>query len=277
MSGELGSCDAAAAAGWAWFRRKLLAGDWSPEDLEPLREELRGPLLQVLGLLRGLGQESDESVSLQRTLLGPDSLSFLFCIAPARQPFVATVVRGGTGQHRLRQLEGIMLDVPARPVMPYDARELPRLAAETEHWMRGELEMTERVRLFRYLTQEESREFALRWFADGAGYLLAARSWLPYLASGPAFLWYAAWSETHLRGNPVVVHRGGPDGGLLEMTDPLHWRLYRATGHLRQQISEADYEAVFEAVWEDRALHAGYGLSVRRDRGLELGFLRLPD
>ncbi len=45
--------------------------------------------------------------------------------------------------------------------------------------MRAENALTEPVRLFEWLAGQEGREFAFRWFRDGVGYFLSARTWVP--------------------------------------------------------------------------------------------------
>ncbi|MGE5528784.1 MAG: hypothetical protein ACM3X6_06550 [Patescibacteria group bacterium] len=48
------------------------------------------------------------------------------------------------------------------------------------------------------------------------------------------------------------------------MTDPLHWRLYQRATHLKEQIGLADYEVIFDAIWQDRAEEAGWRLEIAR-------------
>jgi hypothetical protein len=86
---------------------------------------------------------------------------------------------------------------------------------------------------------------------------------------------WRAWKEY---GNPVTVLDVGPTGGVIRLTDPLHLRLYQQTGHLKSQIGVQDYEALFEAIWQDRAQAAGWDLAiVRDDRSIELRFRSKPE
>jgi hypothetical protein len=258
--------------GWTWFRSKLVEGSWTRDDLEPLHEELSPSLQGVLQQIRTqAGTGLATSIALHRMLRGKDSASFLFRVAPGDPLLCATVVQA-RGRHRLRQIEAITLDLGDLPPLPCDARLLPGPSEETASWIREEIAMTERVRLYNHLAVKQSLESALAWVSDGAAFLLAARSWIPYMEPGLAFLWYAAWSETHLHRNPVIVRQANPLGGRLVMVDPLHRRLYRQTTHLRKQISKQDYEALFEAAWRDRAENAGFHLTVQGSGQLELAF-----
>lgn len=42
----------------------------------------------------------------------------------------------------------------------------------------------------------------------------------------------------------------------------IYLELYHRTAHLKGQISEEDYLAIFESVWKDRARAAGWNLEI---------------
>ena len=49
--------------------------------------------------------------------------------------------------------------------------------------------------------------------------------------------------------------------------EPIYLKLYEHTGHLKQQISNEDYRAIFETMWQDRAREAGWELTMDCDEG----------
>jgi hypothetical protein len=216
-------------------------------------------------------------VQLCTTLLTGDTVHFLFKFGQDTAEFCASVAVDDSRWY-FRHLEAITIDLSHLPDLPCTGVDLPDLPTQQLDWIREEFLMTERVRLYNFLAQEKSREFALAWFKDGDGFALAAQAWIPYLEPRVAFIWYAAWSETHLHGCPVTLVKAGPDGAILRLTDPLHRRLYQQTGHLKYLIAAQDYEALFEVMWQDRARAAGWKLDIAQgDSFIELCFFPRTD
>lgn len=139
-------------------------------------------------------------------------------------------------------------------------------ASETQKtWIRQELAVSEQIRLYTFLKAEKGREFALEWFKDGAGYALAARAWVPFVAPHKAFLLYLCWEQANLQGNEVTLHKLNPCEALVEIK-PVYFRLYRQTGHLSQQIKWEEYLLLFEKIWQDRAAQAGWEQVIRYNK-----------
>ncbi len=140
---------------------------------------------------------------------------------------------------------------------PFPTRRFPDLPEQKKAWMREEIRVTEMVRLYQWLVKEKGQEFALNWFLDGEGYVLAARSWVPFVPVHQAFILFLCWEQSNLRGSNVT---------LLELNDqvarvdiiPIDFLLYQQTGHLQQQIAFQDYHCLFETIWVDRARKAGW-------------------
>ena len=117
------------------------------------------------------------------------------------------------------------------------------------------------MRVFKFLVKEKGKAFALDWFKDGQGYFLAARTWVPFVPAARAFILYACWEQSNLRGQPVTPISLNERQAMIEI-DPVGWKLYEQTGHLRQVISRADYRLLYETVWQDRAAAAGWDLRI---------------
>ncbi|HHY34877.1 MAG TPA: hypothetical protein GX510_04480 [Firmicutes bacterium] len=137
----------------------------------------------------------------------------------------------------------------------------PDLPEATKAWIRAEYRATEDVRLFNYLKREKGPDFALHWFKDGEGYFLAARSWIPLLPEQDAFILYLCWEQSVLNGNQVTLEHLDEKRAVVRLCS-IYLELYDRTTHLREQISEEDYRAIFETVWKDRANAAGWKLEI---------------
>lgn len=163
------------------------------------------------------------------------------------------------GQWYWQHVESIVIRLDQ--LAPLPATEFPDIPEAQKAWMREELRVAEQVRLFAWLVAEKGRGFAFDWFRDGPGYVLAARTWVPFVEPARAFIFYVCWQQAKLRGSRVTLVKLAEREALVEI-EPIYLRLYRETGHLRQQISWEDYRQLFEAIWQDRAYHAGWKLEM---------------
>ena len=141
----------------------------------------------------------------------------------------------------------------------------PDLPDERKAWMRDEIQTTKDVKLFGYLSREKGKEFALDWFKDGAGYALAAETWVPFVAPDRAFILYTCWDLSNLRGQPVVLEKLSDTEASIRFA-PRAFALYAQTAHLKQEISSDDYRRLFEVVWLDRARSAGWDLHISYEK-----------
>jgi hypothetical protein len=144
---------------------------------------------------------------------------------------------------------------------PLPAMSFPDLPEVQKAWMREKVRVTEQVRTFKYLVELKGTLFAMDWLKDGPGYALAARTWVPFVPPSRAFVLYACWEQASLRGNPVTLYQLEEQEALLEI-EPIYLKLYRETGHLRQQIGWNEYKLLYETIWSDRAAHAGWELEI---------------
>ncbi|HIJ72563.1 MAG TPA: hypothetical protein HPP83_00540 [Candidatus Hydrogenedentes bacterium] len=132
-------------------------------------------------------------------------------------------------------------------------------------WAREEIYWSEQVRLFNFLSAVKCKELAYEWVKDGigngAGYFLGARAWVPFVEPGKAFILYLCWEQSNLRGNKVTLLRLDDDEATVSMK-PIYFELYKAAGHLKQQVSFEDYKKIFEAIWRERAANAGWEVTI---------------
>jgi hypothetical protein len=139
--------------------------------------------------------------------------------------------------------------------------EFPDLPAEQKAWMREEIRVSKQVRLFYLLVNEKGKEFAFNWFKDGYGYLLAARSWVPFFPPVKAFILYLCWEQSRLQGEEVTLEKLEENEAVVRLTQ-IYFALYQRSAHLKLQISYEDYKTLFETIWQDRAEKAGWTLQI---------------
>jgi len=133
----------------------------------------------------------------------------------------------------------------------------PDITDDRKTWIREEMATTETVRLFNFLCESKGKDFAFDWFRDGRGYVLAARTWVPFVEPHRAFVLYACWELANLRRHPVTLERLTDEDARVRIR-PLYFQLYQRTGHMRKQIDFADFRRLFETIWTDRATTAGW-------------------
>jgi hypothetical protein len=160
------------------------------------------------------------------------------------------------GKWYFRHLENITIRLDQIPVLP--TSKFPDLPEEKKAWQRQEIYWTEQVRLFNFLTREKGKNFAFNWFKDGDGYLLTAKTWVPFYPSEKAFILYLCWEQANLR---VTLEKFDDNEAVARMK-PMYLQLYKQTAHLKAQISFEDYLQIFETIWQDRATKAGWNLDI---------------
>jgi hypothetical protein len=160
-----------------------------------------------------------------------------------------------SGHWYLQHLEGIVVRLDRLGGLP--AATFPDLPEDRKAWMREEIYWSQMVRLLGERRKTDGLPRALSMFHDGAGFQVAARTWLPFVAPSRAFILYACWEQSRLRGNTVTLERLD-EARAVVVVDSIYLDLYVRTGHLRDQISEEDYRQIFETIWRDRADAAGW-------------------
>ena len=187
------------------------------------------------------------------------------------QTFCFTFVTTREGWY-LQHFESILLRLDELGPPPVSV--FPDLEDTQKQWMREETAVSEQVRLFNWLVQEKGKQAALDWFRDGPGYAISAVTWVPLVPAHRSFILYLCWEQTRLRGGKATLERLEDSSAIVSL-EPLYFRLYAETAHLRQQISKQDFRAIFDTVWHDRAAAAGWSLDMKcEETRCVLSFMR---
>jgi len=126
---------------------------------------------------------------------------------------------------------------------------------------REEIRTADLVQLFNYFVKEKGLDFALNFLKDGQGYYLAAKVRVPFLPPARAFILYLCWDQANLAGNNVTLEKLTDNEAVVRM-ETIYFMLYKATSHLKDQISFENYRQIFESIWQDRAEKAGWKLKI---------------
>jgi len=126
---------------------------------------------------------------------------------------------------------------------------------------REEIRTADLVQQFNYFVKEKGRDFALDFLKDGYGYFLAAKVRVPFLPASRAFILYLCWDQAHITGNNVTLEKLTDNEAVVRM-ETIYFMLYKATSHLKDQISFENYRQIFESIWQDRTAKAGWKLKI---------------
>jgi hypothetical protein len=149
-------------------------------------------------------------------------------------------------------------------VGPLPTSLFPDLAEDKKAWMREENYWSQMIVLFRLMRAAAGPDAAFNMFRDGPGYLVQAKTWVPLVTPARAFVLFSCWEQSRLHGNGVTLEQLTDNEARVSITS-IYFRLYRQTGHLRQQITEDDYRRIFETIWRDRATAAGWNVQFAYD------------
>jgi hypothetical protein len=177
------------------------------------------------------------------------------------------------GKWYFRFLEGIVIRLDKVTSLP--ASDFPDLPEESKAWIRQESYWSKMIWIYNRLVEAKGKEYALGIFLDGAGYALAATTWIPFFPPSRSFILYLCWEQAKLQGNKVTLEKLDDNEATVRFDDLQYFALYMRTTHLKQQISLEDYIGIFEAIWQDRAKNAGWNLEIEgKGRQIFLHFSR---
>jgi hypothetical protein len=137
----------------------------------------------------------------------------------------------------------------------------PDISEDQKNWIRQEIDISNKIRLYNFIVKTKDKDFALNWFMDGEGYLLAARTWVPFVSPERAFILYLCWEQSNLLGNKTKLEHLDGNHATVRLK-PLYIEIYNKAVHIKQQIKYADYISIFEATWYDRSIKAGWKLNI---------------
>lgn len=244
---------------WNEFVAILRKGPLPGERIAPYLEDLRQPLRGFLDTMRATADWGEWERAPDRYRVG-QQLHFVTRLTFQGQAatYCFSFVTSASGW-KFQHLEAITLRLDQ--LGPFPVRRFPDLPEAEKAWMREELDVTRDVHWLRALAKEKGWDTALGWFADGAGYALAARAWVPYVTPERAFILYLCWEQARLHGAEVTLVTLEQTAAVVRLR-PIYFLLYSRSAHLRNQISLADFRRLFEYRWQDRAKNAGWSLSI---------------
>jgi hypothetical protein len=143
----------------------------------------------------------------------------------------------------------------------FPATEFTKLPDSSLHWIRAEFYWTHIIRLYNFLKEEKGVDFALNWLCDGKGYMLAAETWIPFKTPEKAFILYACFDQSVVKGHKVTLQNLDDEEAVM-LWKPNYLRLYTVTGQIRKLINFDEYRTIFEKLWQDRAKAGGWTLNI---------------
>lgn len=244
---------------WRDFVVLLKSGKFSPDQIRPYDAISKITIFGFLSRMRQGATWSEWEISPESHRVG-NQVHYLVPLTfdGDRKTYCFTFLTEA-GKWYFEHLESITVRLDKTGPLPVAT--FPDIPEAQKAWMRDEIFVTEQVRLFDMLSKEKGREFAFDWFKDGAGYLIAARTWVPFVPVSRAFILYLCWEQANLRGNSVTLEKLDDREATITL-EPNYLKLYSATEHLRRQISAEDYQGLFESIWQDRAEKAGWKLQI---------------
>jgi hypothetical protein len=250
-------------AAWTEFVAAVKDGRMTPDMVRPYEGVSKDALLQQLGRFKGwhdqLGSwkewENPEVHSVGN--LTHYIVTFTWG-GQTKSDFCFTLAREG-GRWRYVHVENIFIRLDRVTDLP--ASDFPDLPEGTKASQREEIYWSQMVYFQSVLAREKGKDFFLNLLKDGAGYFLAAKTWVPFVTPERAFILYLCWEQSRLRGNAVTLEALS-DRETIVRISPRFFALYKQAGHLKSQIAFEDYRLIFETIWKDRAAAAGWDLRI---------------
>lgn len=218
----------------AWLRDFVKGTDWKEWEAAP--EIVRSENLVTFIITLGQSRKSP--------------WGYIFCL----------IVEDGRWFYRFT--EGIFIRLDRVGEFPANASDFPDLPEERKHWMRQETYWSKMIWLYNEMAGIKGKDYALNLFKDGAGYALAASTWIPFYPTPRAFILFLCWEQAKLQGNKVILERLNEHEAVIRFNYNQYFALYSNTSHLKTQISSKDYSKIFETIWQDRARAAGWTLAI---------------
>jgi hypothetical protein len=192
---------------WNEFKAAFTEGRIAADRLRPYLDSLKEPTLQFLADIRQQARPGDWNATPELYRVG-NQLHGIIPLSAAdgrKVTYCFTLLIEG-GQWYFQHLESIFIRLDR--IDPLPATRFPDLTEAQKAWMRDERRVSEQVRLFNFLLKDKGRDFAFRLFKDGAGYLLEARTWVPFVAPARAFVLFSCWEQANLS---EPGHSGKPE------------------------------------------------------------------
>lgn len=248
---------------WKEFTAAVKAGQMTVERIKPYEGLPAEAQLKVLRDIKGFHDKFKSWKEWDDPKVFPVGAEVHYVVTftwggQTKSDFCFTLLKEG-GRWYYRHVENIFIRLDE--VNKFPASEFPDLPAEKKAWQREEIYWSQMVFFHTVLAKEKGKDYLANLLRDGAGYYLAARTWVPFLAPERAFILYACWEQSRLRENPVTLETLTDSEATVRLM-PQFFALYKQSTHLRTQIAFEDYRRIFETIWQDRAAAAGWKLAI---------------
>jgi hypothetical protein len=260
FSGQSGRDDRAI---WKEFVTSLKTGTFTMEQVRPLYGVPRETLYKWLMMGKeaadkyGTWKEWETPEIYQEGPLGKYILTLT--TGPGQKDTLCFSLTRDGDQWHFGAVEGILIRLDKTPPPP--TSDFPDVPAETKAWQREEIYWSQMINLYVVMARENKAGRFFDLMKDGAGYFVAAKTWVPFLSSPRAFILYLCWEQSRLRENHVVLEKLSEKEAAVSLQTKF-FLLYRDSGHIRTMIPFEDYRRLFETIWLDRAMNAGWDLKI---------------
>ncbi|MCK5372404.1 MAG: hypothetical protein KAQ62_27770 [Cyclobacteriaceae bacterium] len=245
---------------WKEFVISLKEGQITREKIRPYFESLTDPILQFLYTFReeAVWEEWDNPSEIHRI---NEKVHFLIPLCWGSDNcnnFCFSFITENNDWY-FHHMENVNIRLDT--INSFPTSDFTKLPDETLHWIRAEYNWTLIVRIYNFLKEEKGTDFALDWLNDGIGYYLAAKVWVPFIEPEKAFILYACFDLSVVRGNEISLQKLDDNEAIITWK-PNYLALYEVSGHIRTQISIEEYKRIFEKIWHERANAAGWILEI---------------
>jgi len=263
LFGGRAACGQDNLAIWREFVAAVKGGKVTLDRIRPCGDLPKEVLLKQVEDFRGYHDELDSWKEWDNPQVFPVGNQVHYIVTftwggQTKSDFCFTLLNEG-GRWYYRHVENIFIRLDK--VDKFPASDFPDLPEETKAWQREENYWSQIVYFDNVLSKDKGKDFLPNLLRDGAGYFLAAKTWVPFVAPERAFILYLCWEQSRLRGNEVTLDGLTDHEGSVRIR-PQFFALYKRAGHLRGQIAFEDYRRIFETIWEDRAAAAGWKLDI---------------
>ncbi len=258
---------------WREFTGLLKAGKMTVDRIRPLKQlgdSFKPLLLGYLDSVRVQASPADWDTP-PEVIRVEDRIEFLVPWSAGEQKttYCFSFV-GDANRWYFQHLESIFIRLDKLGRLPTSA--FPDVSEEQKAWAREEIYWSFLVlNVYLPLSAERGKESVLNLFKDGGGYFVGARTWVPFTAPHKAFVLYLCWEQSKLRGNHVTLERLDDNEAVVRLKTKFY-DLYFTAAHLKTVIPLEDYKKIFETIWQDRAVNAGWRLDIHYSPEYEVTF-----
>jgi hypothetical protein len=249
---------------WKEFVAGIKGGKITPDQIRPYEGIPKETQLEQLKAFKGYHDKYNTWKEWENPKVFPVGNQVHYIVTftwggQSKNDFCFTLLKDG-GKWYYRHVEGIFIRLDEVDKLP--ASVFPDLPEERKAWQREEIFWSQMVYFHNVLAKDKGKDFLANLLRDGAGYYLAARTWVPFVPPERAFILYSCWEQSRLRGNAVTLETLADREAVVRLQAHF-FHLYKRTSHLKEQIAFEDYRRIFETVWQDRAAAAGWRLEIK--------------